>query len=146
MERSYEKMIISILNPTDNIQDYIECTKKLNNAGVPLASIEQICDALMVRPSNVLTFVGKLGDRIVATATVIMEKKLRYNSLCCHIEDVGVHPEFRNRGYGKDIVEYCVKVARSNGCYKIKLNCNDELLGFYTKIGFVNKGNHMIMG
>ena len=82
-------------------------------------------------------------NKIVATATVIMEKKLRYSQLCCHIEDVGVHPDFRNKGYGKEIVEYCIKVAKANNCYKIKLNCADSLIQFYEKLGFELNGNHM---
>lgn len=80
---------------------------------------------------------------IVATATVIMEKKLRYNQLCCHIEDVGVHSEFRHRGYGHKMVEYCINIAKQNRCYKIKLNCNESLVSFYTKIGFIKSGNAM---
>lgn len=137
-------MIIKILEPEDNILDYIECTKVLNNSGVALSSIEDIKYALSHRPSNILTFVGVLADNsIVATATIMMEKKLRYNSLCCHIEDVGVHPKFRNKGYGASIVKYCVEVAEQNNCYKIKLNCAENLVGFYDKLGFESNGNHM---
>lgn len=137
-------MIIKILEPNDNILDYIECIKELNKPGVALSTPEEIKYSLGERPSNILTFVGVIDDnRIVASATVIMEKKLRYNNLCCHIEDVGVHPDFRNKGYGRDIVEYCIKVAKSNNCYKIKLNCVDSLIKFYEKLGFELNGNHM---
>lgn len=139
-------MIIKILEPNDNILDYIECIKELNNPGVALSTPEEIKYSLGERPSNILTFVGVIDDnRIVASATVIMEKKLRYNNLCCHIEDVGVHPDFRNKGYGRDIVEYCIKVAKSNNCYKIKLNCVDSLIKFYEKLGFELNGNHMFI-
>lgn len=139
-------MIIKILEPNDNILDYIECTKELNNPGIALSTPEEIKYSLGERPLNILTFVMVLDDnRIVASATVIMEKKLRYGQLCCHIEDVGVHPEFRNKGYGKDIVDYCIKVAKSNNCYKIKLNCVDSLIKFYEKLGFELNGNHMFI-
>lgn len=139
-------MIIKYLEPTDNIEDYLECVKDLNHPEVPVTTADEIKSILDARPSNILTFVGVVGDRVVATATIIMEKKLRYKSLCCYIEDVAVHPDFRNKGYGKKIVEYCVDVAQQNRCYKIKLNCSDKLLGFYIKIGFEKMANHMIMG
>lgn len=137
-------MIIKVLESNDNILDYIECIKELNSSGGSVSDIEQVKRALYERPSNILTFVGVVDDnRIVATATVIMENKLRYNQLCCHIEDVGVHPDYRNRGYGKDIVEYCIKIAKANNCYKIKLNCTEKLVGFYKKLNFELNGNHM---
>lgn len=133
-----------MLEPNDNILDYIECTKALNNPGVPLSTTEEIKYSLSERPSNILTFVMVSDDnRIVATTTVIMEKKLRYNRLCCHIEDVGVHPDFRNKGYGASIVRYCIDVAKQNKCYKIKLNCAEGLVKFYEKLGFELNGNHM---
>lgn len=139
-------MIIKILDSLDNIHDYLECVKDLNTSGGTVCSVEQIRSDLSTRPSNILTFVGVVDDnRIVATATVIMEKKLRYHRLCCHIEDVGVHPDFRKRGYGKMIVEYCIKVALHNNCYKIKLNCADHLVKFYGDLGFEMNGNHMFI-
>lgn len=137
-------MLIKILEATDNILDYIECTKELNNPGVELSSVEEIKETIQLRPSNTLTFVAINADnRIVATATIIVEKKLRYRRLCCHIEDVGVHPNFRNKGYGALIVNYCIDVAKKNNCYKIKLNCADGLVKFYGKLGFDLNGNHM---
>lgn len=130
-------MIIRLLEPDDSIQGYLECVNSLNSSGVELSDIEQIRGVLSLRPSNILTFVGVLEDgKIVSTATVIMEKKLRYHRLCCHIEDVGVHPSYRKHGYGKRMVEYCISMAQKNNCYKVKLNCSKDLIGFYEKMGF----------
>ena len=139
-------MIVKILESNDNISDYMRCIEDLNDSNNGITSEEDIKNTLATRPLNVLTFVGVLADKtIVATATVIMEKKLRYHRLCCHIEDVGVHPDFRKKGYGKTIVEYCVKVALHNNCYKIKLNCADHLVKFYGDLGFEMNGNHMFI-
>lgn len=130
-------MMIKLLESTDRIEEYLKCVESLNSAGVELCGTDQIMEALVLRPTNVLTFVGVLDDgRIVSTATVIMEKKLRYQRLCCHIEDVGVHPDYRGCGYGKSIVEYCIDVAKRNNCYKVKLNCSKDLISFYEKKGF----------
>lgn len=130
-------MMIRLLEPGDKIADYLICVQSINSTGVELCNVEQIVEALVMRPTNILTFVGVLEDgKIVSTATVVMEKKLRYNQLCCHIEDVGVHPDYRKCGYGKIMVEYCISVAKRNNCYKIKLNCSRELIGFYEKMNF----------
>ena len=74
-------MNIKLLEATDNIQDYIDCVKDLNNHYTNLSSIEDIKYVLEHRLSNILTFVMvNDSDRIVSTATVIMEKKLRYQT------------------------------------------------------------------
>lgn len=138
-------MIIRLIESTDNISDYLECVKELNSKNVELSSVEQIRGVLIDRPSNILTFVGLVSDRIVSTATVVIEKKLRYRRLCCHIEDVGVHPDHRNKEYGKQIVEYCISVAKSNNCYKIKLNCHKGLTDFYKKLGFETDSFGMVL-
>ena len=136
-------MIIKILESNDNIQDYMDCVKDLNSSKVSISSIEEIKETLVERPSNILTFVLIVDERIVATSTIIMEKKLRYQQVCCHIEDVGVHPDFRGKGYGKKIVEYCVGFSKTNNCYKVKLNCSNDLIEFYQKLGFDVYGNYM---
>ena len=138
-------MNIKILEPTDNIEDYMLCVNELNNSIETLSTIEQIKSVLVDRPTNILTFVGLLEKTIVATSTIIIEKKLRYKRLCCYIEDVGVHPKYRGLGYGKEIVSYCIDMAKKNNCYKIKLNCDSKLLGFYENIGFKEAGMHLVI-
>jgi GNAT superfamily N-acetyltransferase len=138
-------MDIKILEVTDNISQYLECVASLNNSGVSLSDEESIKFALQLRPTNILTWVGLVEDNIVATASTIMERKLRYDQLCCHIEDVGTHPLHRGKGYGREIVNYCIKLAKQNQCYKVKLNCNPNLVDFYGKIGFIDGGIHMIL-
>lgn len=139
-------MNIKILEQNDNINEYMECIQDLNNAKIPLSSIEEIKHSIEYRPKNILTFILENEDKhILATATVIIEKKLRYKMLCCHIEDVAVHPNHRNKGYGKKIVEFCINLAEHNGCYKVKLNCSDNVCEFYSKLGFESHGHHMYM-
>lgn len=137
-------MNIRLLENNDNIEQYMRCVSDLNGSEGMVDTIENIRISMTNRPQNILTFVMVNDDNtIVATATVIMEKKLRYQRLCCHIEDVGVHPDFRNRGYGAEIVGYCVDYAKKNNCYKIKLNCKDNLIPFYNRLGFKVHEKHL---
>jgi N-acetylglutamate synthase-like GNAT family acetyltransferase len=137
-------MNIKLLDSNDNINEYLDCVKDLNSRDVELSTVEQIKRVLDTRPTNILTFVLiNSENKIVATASVIMEKKLRYNKLCCHIEDVGVHESYRNKGYGKKIIEYCIDFAIKNECYKLKLNCKSYLLDFYQKLGFDGDQLHL---
>lgn len=124
------------LNINDNLSEYMECVKDLNNTGVEISSVEQMKRTLLSRPGNIVTYVITVENKIVATATCIFEKKIRYNQPCCHIEDVGVNKDFRKQGLGKMIVDHCVGVAKAKQCYKIKLFCDNQLENFYNGCGF----------
>lgn len=127
---------IRTLNINDDLSQYMDCVKDLNNPDIEISSTEQMRRTLATRPSNIITYVITLDEKIVATATCIFEKKIRYNKLSCHIEDVGVNQDFRNMGFGKMIVDHCIGVAKSKHCYKVKLFCSNDLEKFYVGLGF----------
>jgi len=131
------------INVNDDFNQYMECVKDLNNMGVETCNVEQMRNSLSRRPGNIITYVIVSNENIIATGTCIFEKKLRYDKLCCHIEDVGVHPDFRKNGYGKLIVDHCVSVARTKRCYKVKLFCDNSLESFYKGMGFKKNNNGM---
>lgn len=121
----------------------MECVEDLNNPSVSVSSVEQMKGWLFSRPDNILTYICLDGKDIVATATCIFERKLRYNQMCCHLEDVGVRKEYRSKGLGRFIINHCIATAKSKGCYKIKLCCSDKLTGFYENLGFNKASNGM---
>jgi GNAT superfamily N-acetyltransferase len=125
----------------DNFNQYMECVSDLNNSYVSICNIEEMTGWLSRRPDNIITYVCLEGKDIVATATCIFERKLRYNQMCCHLEDVGVRKDYRSQGLGGFIVNHCISIAQTKGCYKVKLHCSDNLMGFYENLGF-NKNNN----
>jgi GNAT superfamily N-acetyltransferase len=127
----------------DNLNQYMECVEDLNNPNISICNYEQMKRCLLGRPNNIITYVITIDNNIVATATVIFERKIRYNNLCAHIEDVGVHKDHRGKGYGKMIIDHCLTIAKSKGCYKAKLFCSDKLIDFYSRIGFKKSLNGM---
>ena len=138
-------MKIIILNKdTDEnyIKGYMECISVLNSSDCVVQNVEAVRD-VVARRRNIITYLGIEEDRVVATATIVLEVKLRYNKMCCHIEDVATRLEDRGKGYGKQIVEHCIKGAKDNNCYKVKLNCEEHLIPFYSSLGFEHHGVHM---
>lgn len=136
-------LYIRPLSINDDFNRYMECVSDLNSKDASIATIEQMKRGLISRHSNIMTYVITLDNIIVATATCLFEKKIRYNQPCCHIEDVGVHPEHRHKGYGKMIVNHCLSMARSKKCYKVKLFCANDLVNFYSGMGFKRNNNGM---
>lgn len=90
-------------------------------------------------------FVVEDGEgKIIGTMSLLIEEKFIHKlSSVGHIEDVVVDDDYRGKGLGKMLIDYGVKYAKDNGCYKIILNCADKNIAFYEKCGFKSKNVEM---
>jgi len=123
----------------------MECISVLNKSDCVVQNVEDVRERLRYRKENIITFLGIAEDNVVATSTILLEIKLRYSKMCCHIEDVATKVEDRGKGYGKMIVAHCIKAAKDNDCYKVKLNCEESVIPFYDSLGFKHQGAHMYL-
>jgi glucosamine-phosphate N-acetyltransferase len=97
-------------------------------------------------PNNhdILLLFDNKNSNIIGTITIILEKKLINNvKLVCHIEDLIISTLYKNKGYGSKILDIIKEFAREKNCYKIILNCSDDLKKFYKKNSFENKNIQM---
>jgi glucosamine-phosphate N-acetyltransferase len=87
--------------------------------------------------AGVRTYVACVQDRIVGTASLLIEEKfIHRGGRSGHLEDVAVHRDFQNQGIGAALVRHVTDQARKMGCYKVLLNCFDNRAPFYEKLGF----------
>ncbi|XP_066956913.1 probable glucosamine 6-phosphate N-acetyltransferase isoform X1 [Macrobrachium rosenbergii] len=84
---------------------------------------------------------------IVGSATLACELKfIRGCTKRGRLEDVVVNNEYRGKQLGKLIVSTITLLAKEVGCYKIGLDCKDEMKPFYSSIGYCSeKGNDNTM-
>eukprot|EP01128_Nolandella_sp_AFSM9_P012224 TRINITY_DN9070_c0_g1_i1.p1 TRINITY_DN9070_c0_g1~~TRINITY_DN9070_c0_g1_i1.p1 ORF type:complete len:213 (+),score=66.42 TRINITY_DN9070_c0_g1_i1:48-641(+) len=97
---------------------------------------------------NYYTVVVVDGERghLVAAGTLFIEEKFIHNGgRVGHIEDVVVHNLSRTHKLGRKIVNTLTKIAFTNGCYKVILDCAEKNIGFYQKCGFEEKEVEMVM-
>ena len=81
---------------------------------------------------------------IVASGTIIIEPKIiRGGKSVGHIEDIVTRSSYRGKGLGQDILELLIQEGRENNCYKIILDCTDNLKGYYEKMDFKESGMQM---
>jgi len=81
------------------------------------------------------------NSRILATATIMYETKLIFNvSVTAHIEDVCVHPDFRGKGIGSQIMDKVYQEAKARGCRKVTLVTSIDTIKFYTKNDYEVRG------
>ncbi|RTG90059.1 glucosamine-phosphate N-acetyltransferase [Schistosoma bovis] len=83
-------------------------------------------------------------SRIIGAATLFIELKFIHQcSKRGHIEDVIVDSRYRGMNFGRLLVDTLVHIGKHMGCYKISLDCSNEKVGFYEKLGFQCKNNIM---
>ena len=127
-------------------EEYLECLEDLidhSTNGSQITPVDIFYNRVK-QNNNYEVYVYIMDDRIVATAAIVYEYKLKYIKPKAHIEDVAVHKDYRGQGLGKEIVKHCIKVAQKNNCYKIVLTCEDSLVSFYEQLDFKKSDNFMI--
>jgi len=89
-------------------------------------------------------YVLEENNRIIGTITVIIEPKLIHNlNRVAHIEDLIIDNNYKNKGYGSLLLNNCIEYAKHRKCYKVILNCDEEITSFYERNGFHKKNNQM---
>ncbi|MDE1766909.1 MAG: GNAT family N-acetyltransferase [Thaumarchaeota archaeon] len=93
---------------------------------------------------NEAVYVAAIGSKVVGAASIIIEQKfIHKGGKAGHIEDVVVAKEFQGKGIGQKVVQALLEHAEKKGCYKTILDCSDDLIPFYEKLGFKKYSNAM---
>ena len=112
-------------------------------AGSDPRRMSEICEEILRNPDCTIA-VAVHGGRVVGAATLLIERKFIHNGgLAGHIEDVAVSVRHQGHGTGTKLVAYLLEEARRRGCYRTTLDCEEHLIGFYTRMGFERCGVHM---
>ena len=121
-------VVIRELEPNDYNKNYIELINGLTN------KINNITKREFYRFMNDLPKNNKI---YVIEKDNIIEHKLIHNlGKVCHIEDLTIHRDYRNRGFASGLLQYSKYIAKQYNCYKIILNCKETLEKVYKKNGF----------
>jgi len=134
------------LQSDDYNRGYIELLKQLTSVGdvTELDFKERFRE---LKSSNETYYhtviVDSSTDQIVGSATLIKERKFIHK--CANrgiIEEVIVSDKYRGKSLGKLIVKCLIELGKFLGCYKITLNCTDNMLRFYKNLEFVAEENN----
>ena len=118
--------------------DILPCLELLKQLTVSKSDFDytQVFSTLSKDP-NTDIYVVEIENVIVGMATILIEQKFIHSGKCVgHIEDVVVSNKYRKQGIGKQLLEKCIEVAKENNCYKVILDCDEENVPFYSKVGF----------
>lgn len=104
---------------------------------------QAVFDKISSDPNEAI-YVAVIDSKVVGAASIIIEQKFIHGGgKAGHIEDVVVAKEFQGRGIGQKVVRALLEHAQKHGCYKTILDCSDDLIPFYEKLGFKKYSNAM---
>ena len=138
------ELIIRKIIESDLENGFLESLDSLRKASnLEQSSAKNILKNILENENHVI-HVAELNGEIVGSTTLLIEPKfIHQGGFVGHIEDVAVKKEFEGQGIGMKLVLSLLDVAKERKCYKTILNCEDELVSFYEKIGFRQKTNEM---
>ena len=91
-------------------------------------------------------YILEINNKIIGSGTLLYEKKFIHNiSLYAHIEDIIIKKEYQGKGYGKTLLLELINICKNKNCFKILLDCQENLIKFYENCGFQNKGYQMVI-
>ena len=94
--------------------------------------------------NNQTTYVLYDDEDVIGCGTIIISSKMIHNySKIGHIEDVFIRNNYQSQGNGKILIEALIKICNNEGCYKVILDCKEELKSFYERCGLENKNIQM---
>jgi glucosamine-phosphate N-acetyltransferase len=128
-------VLIRELYGRDFHNDFLETLAHLAEINL---SVEEAKAIFRTRLGNgIRTYVALEYDRVIGTISLLVEQKFIHGGgHVGHIEDVAVHPAYVGRGIGSALVRHVIEQARQWGCYKLILNCFDDRVVFYERLGF----------
>ena len=123
-----------------NDYEYIfELLNQLTDA--PKLNYIDFKNILLNLDKNHFILVYEENNIIYGLITLLIEQKLIHSGKKVgHIEDLIVDKKKREKGIAKLLLLECISIAKNNECYKIILDCKDELEEFYIKSNFYKQG------
>ena len=111
---------------------------ELENTTFSLKTFTTIYLDKIVNPNNHY-FVYCIDNKIVGFISLNIEQKLHHHDKVCTIEELVIHPEYRNQKIGGKLLTHGINTAKDNNCEIIELTSNirrTKAHSFYLQHGF----------
>ncbi len=120
---------------------YFSTLKNLSELGSVEESMEraeQILNNIISNPLHrIFVAIDKETSEVIGATTLLVEQKFIHSGgKAGHIEDVVTRKGFEGLGIGSALISHALHFAKTEGCYKVVLDCSDTNIKFYQKAGF----------
>lgn len=86
------------------------------------------------------------GEKCIGISGYWIGTKL-YSGKYLEMDNVVIDSEYRSKGIGKMLCDWCIEKAQQNNCKKVMLDAyleNEAAHRFYLREGFIKRGYHFI--
>lgn len=137
-------VVIRQLEESDLFNGFLKSLDSLRKASdLEPEKAKKIFHAIKSNPNHIVA-VAIMDEKVIGSTTLLIEPKFIHSGgLVGHIEDVVVDKDHQKSGVGEKLVVFLLDYAKSKGCYKTILDCDDNVRPFYEKIGFKRSSNCM---
>lgn len=108
----------------------------------PILKYNEVLSIINNLNHNHYIFIYENFEKVpIGIITLLIEQKLIHGGKCVgHIEDLVVDNNYNGKGIASQLINHCIKIAEQKNCYKIILDCKEELIPFYNKNNFKQQG------
>jgi len=134
------------LHPSDYEKGFLNVLKSLTSVGeYPQKRFNEIYEEKLEAGHSIYIAIDKAIDKVVGTISYIKDRKFsRGGGRVMHIEDVVVDEKYQGKKIGNLLMKRVMEdFRRMRGCYKVILDCDRKVKGFYEKFGFRECGIQM---
>ena len=97
---------------------------------------------------NCYIYVGEEDNQVIGFITFSVRNVVRYPKPIAEGDELYVMPQYRGKGYGKQLMQHIIDKAKSLNCHRLFLESNykhETAHKMYESMGFTNYGYHFIM-
>ena len=138
--------IIREIEEEDLKNGFFQTLTNLTYVGNP--NLERAKEVLRLIKNNPLhriyVSVDTHSNEVLGATTLLVEPKFIHDcGSIGHIEDVVTRDSYQGQGIGTALVRRTIKDALEANCYKTILDCSENNIPFYEKLGFRRHGIEM---
>jgi GNAT superfamily N-acetyltransferase len=108
--------------------------------------LPQKIEALLNHPDSVL-LVYELDEKVLAVMTIFFIPQLALSGDFARISYFAVDRDARSKGIGKEMEEYCTRLALERNCDRIEVHCHQRRTAahrFYQRQGYVDSPKYLM--
>lgn len=137
--------LVRELEKIDLDNGFFETLSNLSNVSdIDNLKALQLFNKIKSNPQHKIFVVALNNGNVIGSITVLIEDKFIHSGgKVAHIEDVVTRKGYEGSGIGGALVCKAREFASSSGCYKVILDCLENIVRFYEKCGFRKYGISM---
>jgi glucosamine-phosphate N-acetyltransferase len=129
--------VIRDLQEADLSRGLSDTLASIAEVGLTVEQLREVMNERNRLGTHTYVALDSATNEVVGTASLVLERKfIHRGGRVGHVEDVSVRKGFRGQGIATALVRHAVSEARRLGCYKVILNCFEQLASLYASLGF----------